>query len=251
MLDIFGPLPISENGNEYIIVLGDYFSKWVEAWAVPNHTAQTVADKLVVEFFTKYGCPKQTHTDQGREFQSELFKILCKKFDIKQTRKAAYRPNSDGLVEQFNRTLKQMPRIFSRENPQNRDDYLPFILMAYRATQNKSTGCTPNLVFLERELSCPLNIMVGSLPNTIEEVCPIKYIEWVQSAMAITNDFVFKNLGKAATCQSLSMTKGQTLESTRKGTGFGDFSLQQPIKISISVGQVLSLSLNVWEKSTT
>ena len=56
-LDIFGPLPLTENGNEYIIVLGDYYSKWVDAWAVPNHTAQTVADKVVVEFFTKFGCP--------------------------------------------------------------------------------------------------------------------------------------------------------------------------------------------------
>ena len=49
-IDIFGPLPLTENRNEYIIVLGDYFSKWVDAWAVPNHTAQTVADKVVVEF---------------------------------------------------------------------------------------------------------------------------------------------------------------------------------------------------------
>ena len=64
----FGPLPISENGNEYIIVLGEYFPKWVEAWAVPDHAAQTVADKLVCEFITKYGCPQQIHTDQGREF---------------------------------------------------------------------------------------------------------------------------------------------------------------------------------------
>ena len=39
-IDIFGQLPISENGNEYIIVLGEYFSKWVEAWAVSNHTAK-------------------------------------------------------------------------------------------------------------------------------------------------------------------------------------------------------------------
>ena len=85
-VDIFGPLPISENGNQYIIVLGQYFSKWVEAWAVPNHTAQTVADKLVVEFFIRYGCPQQIHTDQGREFQPDLFKILCRKFGIRQTR---------------------------------------------------------------------------------------------------------------------------------------------------------------------
>ena len=62
-IDIFGALTLTENGNEYIIVLGDYYSKWVDAWAVPNHTAQTVADKVVVEFFTTFGCPGQIHTD--------------------------------------------------------------------------------------------------------------------------------------------------------------------------------------------
>lgn len=216
-IDIFGPLPISENGNEYIIVLGEYFSKWVEAWAVPDHTAQTVADKLVCEFITKYGCPQQIHTDQGREFQSHLFKILCEKFGIKQTRTAPYRPNSDGLVERFNRTLKQMLRIFASDNPQNWDDYLPYVLMAYRATQNKSTGCTPNLVFLNREIACPLDLMVGPPPNTITETCPIQYIEWVESAMAITNDFVFKNLGTAAKRQKSYYDQGLKPRQYKKG----------------------------------
>ncbi|MES9879438.1 MAG: reverse transcriptase domain-containing protein, partial [Sedimenticola sp.] len=65
-IDIFGPLPTTEDGNEYIIVLSEYFSKWVEAWATPNHTAITVADKVVSEFFVRFGCPRQIHTDQGR-----------------------------------------------------------------------------------------------------------------------------------------------------------------------------------------
>ena len=177
-VDLFGPLPFTENGNEYIIVLGDYFSKWVDAWAVPNHSAQTVADKLVTEFFTKFGCPVQIHADQGREFQSELFRLVCKKLGIYQTRTVPYRPQSDGLVERFNRALKQMLRIFAAENTKDWDDHLPFLLMAYRATQHKSTGCTPNLLFLQREISCPLDLMVGPPPNTLEdEVCPIQYIE--------------------------------------------------------------------------
>ena len=118
-VDIFGPLPLSENGNEYIIVLGDYYSKWVDAWAVPDHTAQTVADKLVVESFTKFGCPAQIHIDQGRECQSELFRLVCEKFGVDQTRTAPYRQNSDGLAERFHRTLKQMLKIFGAENSKN------------------------------------------------------------------------------------------------------------------------------------
>ena len=68
-IDILGPLPRTSKGNEYIIVLCDYFSKWAEAYAVPNHTALTVADKIVNEFICRFGIPKQIHSDQGREFE--------------------------------------------------------------------------------------------------------------------------------------------------------------------------------------
>lgn len=71
-----GLCPIKDNGNEYIIVLSDYFSKWVEAYAVPNHTALTVADKIVTVFFCRFGTTKQIHSDQGREFESEIFKCI-------------------------------------------------------------------------------------------------------------------------------------------------------------------------------
>lgn len=76
-IDILGPLQTTSNGNEYIMVVGDYFSKWKEAYALPNHTAYTVADKLCTEFFYKYGVPQVIHTDQGREFESLLFSSLC------------------------------------------------------------------------------------------------------------------------------------------------------------------------------
>ena len=71
-----GPLPTTDGGNEYIMVLCDYFSKYTEAYAIPNHTAQVVAAKLVTEFVTCFGVPQHLHSDQGREFESDLFQEL-------------------------------------------------------------------------------------------------------------------------------------------------------------------------------
>ena len=90
--------------------------------------------------------------------------------------------------------------------------------MAYRATQNKSTSCTPNLVFLQREISCPLDLMVGPPPNTIDEICPIQYIEWVKCAMEITNDCVFRNIGKAAKRQKSGYDRGLKPRQYKKGS---------------------------------
>lgn len=48
-IDILGPLPETDNANKYILVVRDYFSKWMEGYAVKNHTAETVADIVVTE----------------------------------------------------------------------------------------------------------------------------------------------------------------------------------------------------------
>ena len=73
-IDIMGPLPVAQDGDKYIIVVADYFTKWTEAYAIPDQTAETVAAVLVEEFICRFGTPVQIHTDQGRNFESNLFK---------------------------------------------------------------------------------------------------------------------------------------------------------------------------------
>ena len=97
-IDIMGPLPMTDDGNEYIMVIGDYFSKWKEAYALKNHTALSVADKLTTEFICRFGAPTRIHTDQGREFESELFSEICKLLGVEKSRTTPYRPQSDGMV---------------------------------------------------------------------------------------------------------------------------------------------------------
>ena len=81
-IDIMGPLPITRDGNEYIMVVGDYFAKWKKAYALPDHTALTVGDKLVTEFICRFRVPTTIHTDQGREFESQLFTHLCSLLNV-------------------------------------------------------------------------------------------------------------------------------------------------------------------------
>ena len=67
-LDIMGPMPTTESGDKYILVVGDYFTKWKEALAIPNQEAKTIAEKLVKEVISRYGVPIRIHSDQGRNF---------------------------------------------------------------------------------------------------------------------------------------------------------------------------------------
>ncbi|KAK3728413.1 hypothetical protein QZH41_020432 [Actinostola sp. cb2023] len=76
-LEVLGPLPESDNSNKYVLVVADYFTKWTEAYAIPNQEAVTVATKVVDEFVARFGVPLQIHSDQGRNFESAVFKEMC------------------------------------------------------------------------------------------------------------------------------------------------------------------------------
>ena len=67
-LDIMGPLLLSNSDNSYILVIGDYFSKYTDAYALPDCTAQTVARVVVELWICQYGMPRIIHSDQGRNF---------------------------------------------------------------------------------------------------------------------------------------------------------------------------------------
>ena len=104
-MDTMGPLPKSNSGNLNILVIGDYFTKWTESYALKDHTAQTIADVLVNQWICRFGVPRRIHTDQGRDFESNLIHEMCHLLDIEKTRTCPCRPQSDGIVEKFNWTL--------------------------------------------------------------------------------------------------------------------------------------------------
>ena len=93
-LDFLGPLP-SSNGNQYILLIGDHFTKWYEAIPLPDQKASTTADALIEHWICRFGCPYNIHTDQGRNFESELFQQLMRKLEIEKTRTTSFHPQSN------------------------------------------------------------------------------------------------------------------------------------------------------------
>ena len=107
-IDILDPFPQTERDNKYVLVAIDRFTKWVEAYAIPNFRAETVANKLVYEFISRFGVPLDIDSDQGRNFESKLFTELCALLEVNKTRTSPYHPAGNGMVERFNRTLVNM-----------------------------------------------------------------------------------------------------------------------------------------------
>ncbi|GBM75402.1 Transposon Ty3-I Gag-Pol polyprotein, partial [Araneus ventricosus] len=154
-LDILGPFPVTTKGNRYVLVLMGYFTKWPEAIPFPDQEASTVAEELVRSWISGYGVPMILHSDQGTNFNSALFTELCKLLGILKTRTTSLHPESDGLVERFNRTILNHLSLFVSRNQTDWDTQLPLFLLAYRSAEHEVTGLTPAEMLFGRTLRLP------------------------------------------------------------------------------------------------
>ena len=158
--DILGPLPVSDSGNKYLLIVAGYFTKWTEAFPIQNQEASTVAEKIVKEVVSQFGVPLSIHSDQGRNFELTVFTEMCHLLRIKKTRTTPFHPQSDGMVERFNRTLEaQLSKFVNGQR--DWDQLVPLLLLAYRTSVHETTGHSPARPMLERDLRHPVDLLIG------------------------------------------------------------------------------------------
>ena len=129
-VDVMGELPLTKSGNKCVLVVMDYFTTFLHLIPIPDQKAVTVANAMVKEVFTKVGIPRFLHSDRGTDFMSQLFQETCKLFKIDKTETTPWRPQSDGMVERFNRTLASLLRPFGNQAQDDWDELLPICALA-------------------------------------------------------------------------------------------------------------------------
>ena len=157
-MDIVGPLPETISGNKYIIVFCDYLTKWVEAYPMPNQKAETIAQIFVEKIVFRYGVPQKLITDQGTNFLGDLMNSISKIFQIMRIHTSPYHPQTDGLVERFNRTLTSMLSSYVNTQQTDWDVHIPYCLFAYRNAPHASTGETPFYLMYLRHSRMPEDV---------------------------------------------------------------------------------------------
>ena len=156
-MDIIGPLPRSNNGNKYILTICDYATRYLEAIPIPNTEATTIAKELV-SVFARVGIPDEILTDQGSNLMLSLLQEIYLMLNISRLRTSPYHPQTDGLAERLNGTLKSMIRKFTASNQKDWDEHLPYLLFAYREVPQESTGFSPFELLYGRRVRGPLDV---------------------------------------------------------------------------------------------
>ena len=203
-IDLIGPLPESENGSEYCLVMEDYFSKWPEAFPLKNKEAKTVATAIYQYFLTRFAHPLTLHSDQGREFCNQILEEVCKVWDMNKTRTTAYHPSGDGLVERTNRTLQVLLCMAKHHSNRDWEEILTTCLLCLRSTENESTTFTPYMILHGEEMRTPFECQyVNEDPKTSFK-CHTLFVHWMITTLQECHTLTRLAIGRAVTRQKTS-----------------------------------------------
>ena len=129
-MDFLGPLPETERKNKHLLIIADYYTKWIEAIPTQDQRAETTAQALL-EQVSRHGVPVVVHSDKGPNFESRVIKALCGLLGMTKTRTTAYHPQCDGLVERANRTMLSVLSKYVADNQRDWDLKVPLALFGY------------------------------------------------------------------------------------------------------------------------
>ena len=176
-IDCVGPLPKTKAGNSYLLTIMCASTRFPEAIPLRNIKAPTII-KALVKFFTLFGLPKAIQSDQGSNFMSNVFQQVVHELGIKQYKSSAYHPESQGVLERFHQTLKNMIRTFCMQYEKDWDDGIHFLLFAARESVQESLGFSPFELVFGHTVRGPLKLVKE---KWLDEHTDLNLLDYVSS----------------------------------------------------------------------
>ena len=176
LIDCVGPLPRTKSGNEYLLTIMCTSTRFPEAIPLRNIKTKSIV-KALIKFFTFVGLPKSVQSDQGSNFMSGIFQQVMHELGIKQYRSSAYHPESQGALERFHQTLKNMIRSYCFDSEKDWDEGIHLLLFAVRESVQESLGFSPFELVFGHSVRGPLKLLKEKFLSNDET--PLNLLQYV------------------------------------------------------------------------
>ena len=176
LIDCVGPLPRTKSGNEYLLTIMCTSTRFPEAIPLRNIKTKSIV-KALIKFFTFVGLPKSVQSDQGSNFMSGIFQQVMHELGIKQYRSSAYHPESQGALERFHQTLKNMIRSYCFDTEKDWDEGIHLLLFAVRESVQESLGFSPFELVFGHSVRGPLKLLKEKFLSNDET--PLNLLQYV------------------------------------------------------------------------
>ena len=193
-VDTVGPFPEDEDGNMYILVVIDNFSRYTTLWPTKDQTGLSAARSLL-KHVASYGTPDEIQSDGGPQFYSEMVTALYRITGIDKLKSAPYSHEENGIAERAIKTTQEHLRafLFDREIKESWSIVLPLVQRIMNASRHQAIGCAPaeiifgNSIDLDRHIVHePVELEDIALPDWHKNLVKVqaKLITKVQSLLA-------------------------------------------------------------------
>ncbi|GFT85618.1 transposon Tf2-6 polyprotein [Nephila pilipes] len=175
-IDFIGPFPPS-NGQSYCLTIVDRFTRWREVIPTADMTAKTICRALLSVWISRFGWPAIITTDQGTNFESNLFRELRNLLGTNRIRCCDYHSKANGLVERLHRHLKRV--IKAHENSQW-SEIIPIVLLGMRSAVKKDINDTCAELVYGTDLRLPSDLFSTDKFTT---TCNQTYVRFLREKM--------------------------------------------------------------------
>ena len=220
IIDCVGPLPKTKSGNEFLLTIMCASTRFPEAIPLRKIKAKTIV-RALIKFFTLVGLPKSIQSDQGSNFMSGLFQQVMSELNIEQYKSSAYHPESQGALERFHQTLKNMIRTYCFQTEKHWDEGIHLLLFASRESVQESLGFSPFELVFGHSVRGPLKLMKEKLLS--DEQVPTNFLRYVSDfkhKLSTACELAQKNLRSSQTKMKARYDKNTVDRNFKKETRF-------------------------------
>ena len=193
IIDCVGPLPKTKSGNQYLLTIMCASTRFPEAIPLRNIKAKTIV-KALIKFFTQFGLPKSIQSDRGSNFMSGLFQQVMHELGISQFSSSAWHPESQGALERWHQSLKNMMRMYCAEYEKDWDEGVHLLLFAARESVQESLGFSPFELVFGHRVRGPLQLLKEKWLTTDSELNLLDYVSSFKTKLARAGEIARDNL---------------------------------------------------------